>query len=552
MQGPLGDYGRGEGAAGNAMTNTALSERPGRHRVFTALLLICALALLLRAYHVLVAVAISPDSALFIDYARELPEDPIAALRQYQQHPLYPSLIWLFREPVRWFAGDGPTGWILAGQLVAIAGSLGAVLALYWLTARLYDRGRGLIAAALLAVLPDACRFGADVLSDLPHLALYLVGLAALLTGMQTDRARFFLVAGAASALAFLTRPEGASVLLVGLGVLVAHGPWPLRRRAGLAVAMVAVFFCLAGPYQIATGKVVPKKPPLELLKVSRAAQVETSGTALKAWQPARLRPAPPAVSASQAANLPVPINVLRQWLRAGRVVYILLAILGVVVARPRGVGGRILGAAIGVHLALLHVLEYRYGYLDRRHALILATLSLPLAAEAIWWLANRISVRTGGASTAARSGAVIAIVALCVLGTGVWLLRPINPGEEHVVGSARWLQRHTEPDALIVTDSRLRRVALYADRPFAQWPYWQGGVDHLAEFLADKPACYFLVDVEYITSSERNPAFFEQLEEEFGRRLELMHYERAPSRARPTEIRIYRYHAEPAPPGLR
>ena len=239
------------------------------------LLLICAIALLLRVYHVWAAVAISPDSALLITYARDLAEDPLSALRAYDQHPLYPVLILLFHRPVGWIVDDGPTGWILAGQTAAIAGSLGAILALYWLTSRLYGRRRGLIAAAMLAVLPDACRFGADVLTDLPHLALYLAGLAALLTGMQTRLWRYLLLAAAASALAFLTRPEGGSVLLVGLLVLLFQRAWPLRRRAGLAAAMVLVFCCVAGPYQLAAGKLVPKKSPLELLKFGFAARVE-------------------------------------------------------------------------------------------------------------------------------------------------------------------------------------------------------------------------------------------------------------------------------------
>ena len=223
------------------------------------LLLICAIALLLRVYHVWAAVAISPDSALLITYARDLAEDPLSALRAYDQHPLYPVLsVPVIRDTIDentetffvnlsdavgaeisndqgigWIVDDGPTGWILAGQTAAIAGSLGAILALYWLTSRLYGRRRGLIAAAMLAVLPDACRFGADVLTDLPHLALYLAGLAALLTGMQTRLWRYLLLAAAASALAFLTRPEGGSVLLVGLLVLLFQRAWPLRRRAG-------------------------------------------------------------------------------------------------------------------------------------------------------------------------------------------------------------------------------------------------------------------------------------------------------------------------------
>ena len=510
------------------------------------LLLICAIALLLRVYHVWAAVAISPDSALLITYARDLAEDPLSALRAYDQHPLYPVLILLFHRPVGWIVDDGPTGWILAGQTAAIAGSLGAILALYWLTSRLYGRRRGLIAAAMLAVLPDACRFGADVLTDLPHLALYLAGLAALLTGMQTRLWRYLLLAAAASALAFLTRPEGGSVLLVGLLVLLFQRAWPLRRRAGLAAAMVLVFCCVAGPYQLAAGKLVPKKSPLELLKFGFAARVEQVPGAPQLPQGSGIGQSPTQAEASRAANLLVPVNVLRQWVRAGRVVYVVLAIVGVIVARPRGVAARVLGIALGIHLLLLHALEYRYEYLDRRHALILVALSLPVAAEGAWWLSRRLAARMRGARRVTQSRFVIGIVVFCVLVTSPWLLRPINSGCEHVRASASWLAAHSAPDTAIISDSRLRRVALYADRRFVEWRWWGGDVRYLAECLKEHPTAYFLVDARHMTSPKRNPAFFEDLDKQLGDRLELLHTEPAPAHARSTEIRIYRCCEEP------
>lgn len=525
------------------MTTSIASDEPAPLRVGGALLLICMLALSLRAYHTWAAVVVSPDSALLIAYARQLAAEPLAALRQYAQHPLYPGLILLFHQPVGWLAGDAAAGWIFAGQLAAIAGSLSAVLALYWLAAQLYERRCGLLAAVLLAVLPDACRYGADVLTDLPHLAFYLVGLAALLAGMRTGHWRYLLLAGAAAALAFLARPEGASVLLVGLLVLGLHRSWPLKRRLGRAGAMVGVFLCLAAPYQLATGKLIQKKSPLELFKFGLATRVETQESMPASLEPVTAQPGPTATSPRLAATLPVPVNILRQWARAGRVVYVLLAIVGVIVARPRGVGGRVIGAAIGVHLLLLYALESRYEYLDRRHALILATLSLPFTAQGVWWLAGKLSAARTGGRGAAPGGIVVAIVIVCVAATSRWLLRPINAGEEHVVASAGWLASHTAPDALIVGDSRLRRVALYADRAFVEWRWWGGNVKRLAECLEKKHAAYFVVDVRHMTLPERNPAFFEQLERHLGDRLRLLHAEPAPSHARrPTEIRVYRY----------
>jgi hypothetical protein len=507
--------------------------------------LICAIALLLYAYHVWAAVVVSPDSALLITYARDLAAHPVSALRTYDQHPLYPALILLFHGPIGWIAGDVPTGWILAGQVVGIAGSLGAILALYWLASRIYGRRRGLIAAAMLAVLPDACRFGADVLTDMPHLALYLTGLAALLTGMQTRLGRYLLVAAASSALAFLTRPEGGAVLLAGFLVLLLEREWPLRRRIGWAAAMAAVFFCLVGPYQLATGKLVPKKSPLELLKFGFATRIEPLAGRLDLPRPSDPSEDLARARASVAASPPPPVDVLRQWVRAGRVVYILLAIVGVIVARPRGIAARVLGIALGIHLLLLHALEYRYGYLDRRHALILVALSLPVAAEGACWLSRRIAERTRAVRGVTRSRVVVGIVALCALVTSPWLFDPINAQYEHVRASADWLAAHTTPGTPVIGDSRLRRVALYADRAFVEWRWWGGQVRYLAQCLREHPAGCFIVDTRHMTLKV-NADFFEDLASHFGERLELLHAEPARPPAPPTEIRVYRYHARP------
>lgn len=518
------------------MRDPRIEQELSRRQVGLWLALICLVGLGLRVYHALAAVIVSPDSALFIEYARRLGSEPLGAVRDYHQHPLYPVLIWLLHFVTGWFA-DGPGVWILAGRLAAIGGSLAALLAMYWLGARCYDRRRGLLAAALLAVLPDACRYGADVLTDLPHLALYLSGLAALLSGLRPRRAACLPLSAALAALAFLTRPEGGAVLVIGLVAVALQRAWALRRRLGLAVAMLAAFFCLTAPYQLATGRLVQKKSPLELLDLGSAGQ---NGPG-----PAATGQTPSADARGLATGLPVPIDVLRQWFRAGRVVYVLLALVGVAVWRPRGPSAAVLAGAFGVHLALLHALELRWGYLDRRHALILAALSLPPAAAGATWLSRRLAGRAGRQRVAAGG-----ILAFCVAVTSPWLLRPINAGQRYVAASAAWVAGHTPAEALIVGDSRMRRVALCADRAFAEWPWWGGSVRHLARFLRQQDgAVYFLVDVRHITLPSRNPRFFDELSQRLGRELELVHTEPADWPENPTELRIYRYQRNrPAP----
>jgi len=495
------------------------------------MLLICLLGFVLRLYHVLVAEAIAPDGALFIDFAQRLATNPVEAARAYAQHPLFPALILLFHAPWRLLIGEGSQAWILAGQSVAIAGSLASILAAYWFTTRLYGRRRGLIAAAILAVLPDACRFGADVLTDMPHLALYLAGLGALITGLQTHKTRFLLLTSVAGAFAFLTRPEGGAVLLVGLICVLWLGGRSWKKRLATAVGMCAIFFCITAPYQIAVGKLIPKKSPTELLKFG----FTTNTAPIPAFE------SPDQTRGEYAAtSLPVPINVLRQWFRSGRVVYVLLAILGVVVARPRGDRALVFGLATGIHLTLMHALEYRYGYLDRRHALILFALTLPLAAEGVWWLSNRIGRRARTSRRSARFRNIAGILAICFVLTAYWLFRPINRGDAHVVAAGRWIAANSAPGAPVVSNSRMRRAALYAERPFIEWRWWGGKVRHLAVCLAEHPDSYFVVNPAYMTSPEQNPNFFEELATRFGDNLVLLHTEK--SRRDPNaELRIYR-----------
>lgn len=490
------------------------------------LLVICLLAVGLRGYLAVGAVAVSVDSALFIEYAQRLSVEPLAAMRHYDQHPGFPGLILLFHQCVGRFVVDGNAAWILAGRLAAIVGSLAAVFGMYWLARHLYDRRCGLIAATLLAVLPDACQFGGDVLSDMPHLALYLFGIAAIVAACRKRRTGLLPLSAVFSALAFLVRPEGGAVLVVGVATAMLRRDRPIGRRVLLAGVMVAVFFALIGPYQLATGEFLHKKPLWELFGFGR--QIVT-----RSFQSGSLPPGQGRVFL--AGDVPVPIDLLYQWFRAGRVVYVLLALVGLAVWRPRGWRGRILGAAIGMHILILTALSIVYGYLDRRHALVLAALSLPLAAAGIWWLAWTFAGRVP-ARRVWRWRAIVIIIAVSAACTSPWLFRPINAGEEHVRASADWLRDNTPAGALVAGDRRMHRVALHADRPFEDWQV----------FKQNKRAAYFVVNQAYIDDSGRNPQSFDQpdaLAKSWHGTIELVHSEQTlPYVTRRTVFRIYRY----------
>ena len=265
-----------------------------------------------------------------------LAADPLAAIRSYDQHPLYPGLILLLRQLIGRFWSDGAAGWILAGRLAGLAGYLGAVFATYGLAARAYEGRIAVIAAALVAVLPDASHLAADVLTDTPHAALYLASLAALVTGLSAERGtRWLLGSAALSALAFLTRPEGGAALLIGVVFVALKRDSRSRRRIALIVCMGAVFAAISSPYQVATGKLIKKKSLPHLLQFG----LDDAEAVLDRREPRDAEPAGPArvvYAGLSQRGLMVPVNVLYQWGRATRVVYAIPVLIGLWVARPR------------------------------------------------------------------------------------------------------------------------------------------------------------------------------------------------------------------------
>jgi 4-amino-4-deoxy-L-arabinose transferase-like glycosyltransferase len=532
-------------------TRATLAAPPSALAGIQPLLFIVLLAAALRIGLALTAVCIAPDGALFIEYAQRLARHPVDAMRSYDQHPLYPAALLAVHTLIQPFLTAGHDAWIAAGRIVSILSSVAAILAIAWLGRRLYDNSRALIAATLLAILPDACQLGAEVLSDSLHLALYLLSIAALVDALHTPTIRALLICSLASALAFLTRPEGAEPLLLALLAVGFIPAWSWRRRGAAFVALLAVFFAVAGPYQLATGKLIPKKSLSELLQFAsapapHAPPMPVTPTAARQPDSTPSRDPTSFPTTFALAHLPVPLEVLYQWLRAGRVIYVLLAILALVAARPSPRGGRLLAAAAALHLLVLSALKSSYDYLDRRHALVLAALCLPLAAAAIAWLADQLAIRIRQPAGAPHPRLVAGIVLICGLLTAPWLFRPLGGDDAHIVNAARWLAEHSAESDTLLGDRRMHRVALYADRPFAEWGWWRGSVKRLAADLDRLRPSFFAVDVAHMTDPALNPDFFADLDRLLGQRLELVHAEPGRRPRRPsTELRIYRHNAD-------
>lgn len=152
--------------------------------------------------------------------------------------PRYPPWFSLvFEAPVFLVASDVGYGILpvtaMALVAIALAFHLGSAAAGAW---------GGSAAAVALASLPLLRRTAADVLTDVPCVALVLALMAIHVHLRRSDRREhaMFLLAGALGTLAFLMRPvSGAALLPLAVQALARPG-W--RRRAGSAAALALPF----------------------------------------------------------------------------------------------------------------------------------------------------------------------------------------------------------------------------------------------------------------------------------------------------------------------
>ena len=188
---------------------------------------------------------ISRDSVDYIALSRHFARGEYKDLLAHDYHPLYQILTGL----VGMVAGDFET----AGYIVSIVMGTLAVIPLYYLGRNIFGETAGLVSAVLFVFHPYMVRFSADVLSDPTYLCFFLSAVWFGYSGLEGRGTRWFILAGAFSGLAYLTRPEGIGTLgLVGLWIIggsilnLRQNWW---RMIGKGMTLLVAFLIFAMPY---------------------------------------------------------------------------------------------------------------------------------------------------------------------------------------------------------------------------------------------------------------------------------------------------------------
>ncbi|MGH2900214.1 MAG: glycosyltransferase family 39 protein, partial [Solirubrobacteraceae bacterium] len=309
-----------------------------------------------------------------------------------------------------------------------------------------FDRTVGTIGALLLAVHPIAIE-QADVQSDSLYFAFFVWSAALLWRAVsrQTPRAAF--AAGLLAGLAYLVRPEGIGVLVVGLALI---GFELARRHMRVSsAARVAGALCLGAaltmsPYvaflsaENGTLTITEKKSVAGVLGISALRAWASSGSVeYKAPKPVDplLAERPDLVPLARGSRpfreKPVTTGFAKYPEAVGRLAGVtlkalrpeiaFLLLLGLLSVRGRPeLRGRFFLAFSGLYLFVLLGLSANSAYVSRRHAFPPASLLIGYAAVGVVFLGSglaRLPGLRGRVSPALAAGIPLALVVALGLG---------------------------------------------------------------------------------------------------------------------------------------
>ena len=175
-----------------------------KNKYFWVLLtLSCAI----RIYNWYITPIIGRDGLDFINIAKLFSEGSFREGLEHPFHPLYPLLTSL--------GSICGLGLEHSGRAISFTLSIFTVISLFVIGKKMFNHTVGFLAAFLLAIHPYTARLSVDVMSESTYFFFYLTGFGLGYFAINKQKLPLFFLTGVVSALAYLTRPEGISVMLI-------------------------------------------------------------------------------------------------------------------------------------------------------------------------------------------------------------------------------------------------------------------------------------------------------------------------------------------------
>jgi hypothetical protein len=418
------------------------------------LALLLVLVVGIRAWQFLRTEVASRDSVAYIRYAWRLENEPwLQVMRTSEHHPGYPLAVYLAGKVTRGhWPDDLPLAMQRAAQLVSCLVSVLLVFPTYFLGRELFDRRIGFWTALLFQCLPAPGRVMADGLSDPLALLFAATALWLALVALRTNRPLWFVLVGLCSGLGYLTRTEGALVVVATGAALLAQQagtrwrrPWPVVLRCGAGLTAAAAL--LAVPFMLLIGGLSLKPSATHILHGS-------------AQQPA-CAPLPLAMWWIGADVHPQDRYGWAAWamlVELDKGFFHLLGLptlVGLLLFRRRFVevpGAAVLATGGALLLLLLYRLGQSNGYVGERHVLLLVLGGLYFAVAALVvagaLLARFLARWRPGLAPATVSLTLLVLVSVAPL----WrTLGRLHGDREGFRQAGLWLAAHARPEDRII-----------------------------------------------------------------------------------------------------
>ena len=431
-------------------------------------------AFLLRAFLAARGEVIFNDGPRFLAVAKAFAEGETRRALSHVYHPLYSWLTAKLFPLLGDYERAALAVSVVTGTLVGVP---------LWLLLRdLFGRRVAWAGVVLWAVHPFAAEYAANVQSDSTYLLFFTAAAAFLWRGLSrlpaASAAAPFALAGASSALAYLTRPEGAGVVALG-GLWLVAGLWrsrggfgrelPARALAGFL--LVATFLAFSLPYlrhiHETTGywQLTRKKSLSTLAGVKEYERPDWSKDPVKDevtaeyGRPPVRRETPVERYALRGLRLFVTFAKALTW---PLVPFLLLglAVRGRALWRTRG--DLFLLSFLALYGATLYRLTVTLGYAGRRHMFPVALLALGWTALGVVTFSRRLedALRARGRAWAMHAGAVV--LGLLVIAS---LPRTLRTNVNEPIGekqAGRWIRQHAGAGEVRVFAPR-ERILYYA-----------------------------------------------------------------------------------------